>query len=113
METKSAAFEQLPDDAFDPRNLIEFQPGSIVSRVLVQRPSTTVTLFAVDDGQRISEHRSSHDAFIQLLEGTAGVTVAGDEQVLEAPEAIALPPEVPHALEAPSSFKMLLTMVRE
>lgn len=93
-------------------SLISYQGGSVVSRTLIEDKAGTVTLFAFDAGQGLSEHMAPYDALLQLLEGQARVTVAGNESPLEAGEAILLPAGKPHAVRASTRFKMLLTMIR-
>ena len=93
-------------------SLVSFQEGSVVSRTLVDDPAGTVTLFAFDAGQGLSEHKAPYDALLHVLEGEALVTVAGNESHLGAGEGILLPAGKPHAVRASSRFKMLLTMVR-
>jgi len=93
-------------------SLVSYQDGSVVSRTLIEDKAGTVTLFAFDEGQGLSEHTAPYDALLQLLEGEAEVTVAGNESHLETGEAIVLPAGKPHAVRASRRFKMLLTMVR-
>ena len=83
-----------------------------MSRTLLEDKAGTVTLFAFDAGQGLSEHTAPYDALLQLLEGQAEVTVAGNESRLEAGDAILLPAGKPHAVRASTRFKMLLTMIR-
>lgn len=92
--------------------LIAYQPGSVVSRALVQRPTGTVTLFAFDAGQGLSEHTAPYDAIVFVLDGQADVTVAGTLHRVRRGEALRMPGGRPHALHAPEPFKMLLVMVR-
>ena len=93
-------------------SLVSYQEDSVVSRTLLEDKAGTVTLFAFDAGQGLSEHTAPYDALLQLLEGEAEVTVAGNESHLEAGEAILLPAGKPHAVRASARFKMLLTMIR-
>lgn len=93
-------------------SLVAYQPGSVVSRTLVDAKAGTVTVFAFDEGQGLSEHRAPYDALLHLLEGSADVTIAGTTQRLERGEAIILPAGKPHAVRASTRFKMLLTMIR-
>ena len=83
-----------------------------MSRTLLEDKAGTVTLFAFDAGQGLSEHTAPYDALLQLLEGQAEVTVAGNESRLEAGDAILLPAGKLHAVRASTRFKMLLTMIR-
>ncbi len=93
-------------------SLVAYQEGSIVSRTLVDDPSGTVTLFAFDEGQALSEHRAPFDALLHVLDGEALVTISGKESRVSAGEAILLPAGEPHAVRAPRKFKMILTMIR-
>lgn len=93
-------------------SLVAYQEGSVVSRTLVEDRAGTVTLFAFDAGQGLSEHTAPYDALLHVIEGEALVTVAGNESRVAAGEAILLPAGKPHAVRAPQRFKMLLTMVR-
>ncbi|HEY7187261.1 MAG TPA: cupin domain-containing protein, partial [Vicinamibacterales bacterium] len=86
--------------------------GAVVSRTLVKRATGTVTMFAFDHGQGLSEHTAPFDALVQVLEGDVDVTVAGTTHQLSAGEVILMPANQPHALMARTRFKMLLTMIR-
>jgi quercetin dioxygenase-like cupin family protein len=92
--------------------LVNYQEGSVVSRTLVNRTTTTVTLFAFDDGQGLSEHTSPFDALAHVLEGEAEIVVSGKPLRTAAGEAVLMPANQPHSLRALSRFKMLLTMIR-
>lgn len=91
---------------------LEYQADGIASRVLLKQPSGSVTLFAFEDGQELSEHTCPYDALIQVLEGEAEVTIGGVAHEVKSSEIIHLPAGVPHAVRAPVRFKMLLTMLR-
>jgi quercetin dioxygenase-like cupin family protein len=93
-------------------DLVNYQEGSVVSRTIVKRATGTVTLFAFDEGQGLSEHTAAFDAVAQLLEGEAEITVAGKALRTTTGEAVLLPANQPHSLKALSRFKMLLTMIR-
>lgn len=93
-------------------DLVNYQEGSVVSRTIVRRATGTVTLFAFDDGQGLSEHTAAFDAIAHLLEGEAEITVSGKPLRARAGEAVLMPANQPHALKALSRFKMLLTMIR-
>ena len=94
------------------RQLIDFQTGSVVSKELLNKPSGTITLFAFDVGQGLSEHTAPYDAFVQVIEGLAEVTVSGVASQVKAGESLLLPANAPHALKAIESFKMILTMIK-
>jgi quercetin dioxygenase-like cupin family protein len=93
-------------------DLVNYQDGSVVSRTLVKRETGTVTLFAFDEGQGLSEHTAPFDALAQILEGQSEITVSGKPLRAVAGEAVLLPANQPHSLKALSKFKMLLTMIR-
>jgi quercetin dioxygenase-like cupin family protein len=93
-------------------DLVSYQDGAVVSRIVVKRESGSVTLFAFDTGQELSEHTAPYDALVQILDGEAAITIAGRPHRLSAGEMILLPAHQPHALQAVSRFKMLLTMIR-
>jgi quercetin dioxygenase-like cupin family protein len=93
-------------------DLVNYQEGSVVSRTIVKRSTGTVTLFAFDDDQGLSEHTAAFDAVAHLLEGEAEITVSGKPMRVKAGEAVLMPANQPHALKALSRFKMLLTMIR-
>ena len=104
--------DELDTRAFALSDLLAYQDGAIVSRTLIDEASATVTAFALDAGQRISEHSAPHEALLQVVDGTGEVRIDGEAFELSTGEAIMLPANVPHAVDAPSRFKMLLTMVR-
>jgi quercetin dioxygenase-like cupin family protein len=93
-------------------DLVSYQEGAVVSRIVVKRESGNVTLFAFDAGQELSEHTAPYDALVQVLEGEAAITVAGHLHRVGGGKMLLLPVHQPHALKALSRFKMLLTMIR-
>lgn len=92
--------------------LVHYQSGAVVSREIVKRPTGSVTIFAFDEGQGLSEHTAPFDALVHILEGAAEIRVAGNLHLLCAGELILLPALKPHALKAITKFKMTLTMIR-
>ena len=94
-------------------DLVSFQNSAVVSRTLVRKQSGTVTLFAFDEGQGLSEHTAPFDALVQILEGEAEITISGHPHRVRAGEVILLPASEPHALLAITRYKMLLTMIRQ
>ena len=94
------------------KDLINYQEGSVVSREIIRRPTGTVTLFAFDEGQGLSEHMAPFDALVHILDGQAEITISGKPYHLEQGEMIILPVNETHALKALSRFKMLLVMIR-
>jgi quercetin dioxygenase-like cupin family protein len=93
-------------------DLVSYQEGAVVSRIILKRETGNVTLFAFDAGQELSEHTAPYDALAQVVEGDAAITIAGRPYRLRAGEMIIMPAHQPHALKAVSRFKMLLTMIR-
>jgi quercetin dioxygenase-like cupin family protein len=92
-------------------DLVNYQEGSVVSRTIVKRATGTVTLFAFDEGQGLSEHTAAFDAVAHLLDGEAEITVSGRALRATTGEAVLMPANQPHSLKALSRFKMLLTMI--
>lgn len=98
--------------AVSPMTLAAYQPGAVVSRILLKRSGGTVTLFAFEEGQSLSEHTAPFDAIAHVLEGEALITIAGVPLTVPAGEIVLMPANQPHAVEARTRFKMLLTMIR-
>jgi len=94
-------------------SLVDYQAGSIVSKVLVKKKTGNVTLFAFAAGQELSEHTAPFDALVQVVDGAATITIAGQPHQLTAGQVILMPANIPHAVKAPNNMKMLLTMIRE
>ncbi len=93
-------------------DLVNYQDGAVVSRTLITRATGTITLFAFDEGQGLSEHTAPFDAVAHVLEGQADIVVSGKPLRTTAGEAVLMPANQPHSLKALSRFKMLLTMIR-
>jgi len=93
-------------------DLADYQNGSIVSRTIVDKNTGTVTFFAFDQGQGLSEHTAPYDALVHLLDGEAEITISGKPIHLRAGEMVIMPANEPHALKALKRFKMILTMIR-
>ncbi len=98
--------------AFSLSSLVNYQDGSVVSRVVLKREKGNVTIFAFDEGQGLSEHTSPFDALVEGVEGEAEVTVSGKPIALKPGEVVLLPANKPHAVKAITRFKMALTMIR-
>ena len=103
--TATAEVKQLAE-------LLQYQDGSIVSRVLLKNKGGTVTLFAFDIGEGLSEHTAPFDALVVVTDGEADVEIAGESFRVRQGETITLPANRPHAVKAVSRFKMLLIMIR-
>lgn len=91
---------------------VNYQDGAVVSREIVKKPTGTVTVFAFDAGQGLSEHTAPFDALVQVLEGEVEITISGHPHRLQGGELILMPANQPHALRGLRRFKMLLTMIR-
>ena len=102
---ESAAAVLLPD-------LVRYAENAVVSRTLMDRPGGTVTLFAFDQGQKLSEHTTPFDALVQVIDGEVRLVIGGREVIAGIGEMVLMPADVPHALAAVTPFKMLLTMIR-
>jgi quercetin dioxygenase-like cupin family protein len=96
----------------DLTKLLEYQQGAIVSRTVVERETGTVTVFAFDEGQCLSEHTAPFDALIYVLEGSAKVTVSDRESDVAPGEMFIMPADQPHAVRAETRLKMALVMIR-
>jgi quercetin dioxygenase-like cupin family protein len=92
-------------------DFITYQEGAVVSRTLIDKEAGTVTLFAFDKGQGLSEHSAPYDAMVQVLEGEVNVVISGNPTLVKQGELTIMPANKPHALTAVSKFKMLLTMI--
>lgn len=113
MTTARTSQTQLPPA--EPMALIEavqYAPGSVVSRTLLKTETGTLTLFAFDGGQALSEHTAPFDALVQVLDGTATLTIGTATVPVRAGELVLMPANVPHAVLPAGRFKMLLTMFR-
>jgi quercetin dioxygenase-like cupin family protein len=95
----------------DFKELVAYQEGQVVSRTLVQGKPVSVTLFAFAEGEEISSHASSGDAIVQVLDGSAEITIGTEKFIVRSGESIVMPADIPHALFAREAFKMILTVI--
>jgi len=93
-------------------DLVSYQAGSVVSKTLIEKKTGTVTLFAFDKGEGLSEHTAPFDAMVLVLDGMAEISIAGNPVKVRQGEMIIMPGNKPHALRAVEQFKMMLTMIR-
>jgi quercetin dioxygenase-like cupin family protein len=93
-------------------NLAGYQDGAVVSRTVLDKPVGTITAFAFDAGEGLSEHSSPYDAFVQVLDGEGEITIEGKVQTVSAGEIVIMPANKLHSLRAVKRFKMLLVMIR-
>jgi quercetin dioxygenase-like cupin family protein len=103
METKAAHAAEM----------IQYQDGSVVSRVIIKSKAGSVTLFAFDAGQELSEHTAPFEALVHVLDGEAEIVIAGVAHHLKAGDLVVMPANKPHAVKAVKRFKMILTMIKE
>lgn len=99
--------------SFDLTKLIEYSKDSIVSRTIAERKAGTLTVFAFDKGQGLSEHSAPFDAIVQVIDGNGEFTIGGVPVKVSAGQLIIMPANVPHAVRAVKKFKMLLTMIKK
>ncbi|MGE5304900.1 MAG: cupin domain-containing protein [Alphaproteobacteria bacterium] len=93
-------------------DLVQYQTGSVVSRTLIKKPTGTVTAFAFDAGEGLSEHTSPFDALVLMIDGQAEITISGATHTVKAADVFMLPAHQPHALKALTRFKMILVMIK-
>lgn len=107
--TSLKIFTSVPVDL---TSSIEYSSNSVVSRTLVDNKAGTITLFAFDEGQGLSEHSAPFDAVVQVLDGEAVLTIGGNDVKVTSGQMVVMPANIPHAVSATKRFKMLLTMLR-
>jgi len=93
-------------------DLVSYQDGSVVSRTIVKKETGSVTVFAFDGAQALSEHTAPFSALVQVIEGRAEVSIEGKPHELAAGDVILMPADIPHSVRAIERFKMVLTMIR-
>ena len=93
-------------------SLVDYQDGSVVSKEIIKKEKGTVTLFAFDKGQGLSEHTAPFDALVYIMDGSAEIYIAGKANSLKTGQIIIMPANKPHALKALERFKMLLVMIK-
>ncbi|OGN93303.1 MAG: cupin [Chloroflexi bacterium RBG_13_50_10] len=104
--------EQLKAQAVKLADLVDYQDGSVVSREIISKQAGTVTLFAFDKGQGLSEHTAPFDALVYVFDGEAEIVISGKPLRLGEGEMVIMPANHPHSLKAIRRFKMLLTMIK-
>ncbi len=112
MTTPNAPGSLNPAEPLAVAQGVQYAPGSVVSRTLLKTETGTLTLFAFDTGQELSEHTAPFNAVVQVLDGTANLTIGGKPVAVETGEVVLMPANIPHAVRAGTRFKMLLTMFR-
>ena len=96
----------------DINELIDYSTNSVVSKTLVEKNTGTITLFAFDEGQGLSEHSAPFDALVYVFDGEAEISIAGAKHILKAGQMLMMPANVPHALKALKKYKMMLIMIK-
>ena len=102
----------VPARAISLAGQVDYQAGSVVSKTLLKKTSGSITLFAFDAGQGLSEHQTPHDAFVQVVDGAGTLRIGGKDVAAKAGDVVLMPANVPHAVQAHERFKMLLVMIR-
>jgi quercetin dioxygenase-like cupin family protein len=97
----------------DMETLLSYQNNAIVSSMIIAKNTGTVTLFAFDKGEGLSEHSAPYDAMVYIVDGKSEITISGEKFIVSAGEFIIMPANEPHALNACENFKMLLIMIKE
>jgi quercetin dioxygenase-like cupin family protein len=108
----SASNKTLMAQAAVLADLIDYQEGSVVSRTVIDKKAGTVTLFAFDENEGLSEHTAPYDALVYVFDGEADVVISGNPVRVKKGEMTIMPANAPHALKAVTKFKMLLVMIR-
>lgn len=105
--------EDIKGKPLDIQALLDYQDDSVVSREVIKKELGTVTFFAFDQGQGLSEHSAPFDAMVQVIDGEAEITISGVKHAVKAGEIIIMPANEPHALQAVNGpYKMILTMIK-
>ena len=110
---KQEVAEKLIAHQASTNDLLDYQEGSVVSRTLIDKKTGTVTLFAFDEGQGLSEHTAPFDALVHIIDGEAEITISGKGIHVKGGEMVIMPAHEPHALRALKRFKMILIMIRQ
>ena len=103
----------MPEEALQLLDLVNYQDGSVVSHAIIKKELGSVTLFAFDQGQGLSEHTAPFDALVNILDGEAEIVIAGKPHRLKVNQAILMPANKPHSLNAIKRFKMMLVMIKQ
>ena len=104
---------RMDQDIVNLASALEYQEHSVISRVMLKNAGGTITLFAFDEGEGLSEHATPYDAFVTIIEGETRIRIADREHSLRAGDSLVLPASIPHAVDAVTKFKMLLVMIKE
>jgi len=113
MAERKGTDQKLVAKAFNYNDIVSYQEGSIVSRTIIDKDEGTVTVFAFDEGQRLSTHSAPYDALVQIVDGNGIITIEETVFKITAPGAIIMPANKPHSVAGEGPFKMVLTMIRK
>lgn len=111
--TDTKEFKDLIGTPIPLKSLAEYQDGSVVSRMVINRKSGTVTAFAFDKGEGLSEHSAPYDALVIVLEGEAEIPIGGVSHFVKEGDMLIMPAKIPHAVHPLTRFKMMLVMIHE
>lgn len=111
-ESQQQETQDLRAKPFRLAEMIDYRQSSIVSRTIVAKGTGTVTLFAFDEGEGLSDHTAPFDALVYVVEGTAQITISGKPMALKQGEMVIMPAHEPHAVKASGKFKMMLVMIK-
>lgn len=112
MSDKQPLEQRIRQQAIDWNEDLTAQPDAIVSKTLIEKKTGTLTVFAFDEGQSLSEHSAPFDAFVHILSGTMDIKLEGRPITVNQGESLIMPADIPHALEAKAQTRMLLVMIR-
>ena len=112
MAERKGTDRKLISKVFNYNEIVAYQDGSIVSRTIIDKDEGTVTVFAFDEGQRLSTHSAPFDALVQIVDGTGIIQIEDEVFEINTPGAIIMPANKPHAVKAVERFKMMLTMIK-
>ena len=105
--------EDIKAESLNVEELVSYEKDSVVSREIIKKELGTVTFFAFDKGQGLSEHSAPFDAMVQIIDGEAEITISGEKHTVKKGQMIIMPANEPHALQAANSpYKMILTMIK-
>lgn len=97
---------------FNFTGIIDYADGAVVSRTIIKKPTGTVTVFAFDKGEGLSEHTAPFNALVNVLDGKADIIINGVSHLLDAGQSVIMPANIPHAVKAVEKFKMVLVMIK-
>jgi len=110
--TESNAINDYVKEGLNMKDQVAYQDNTVISKTLIKKDTGTLSLFAFDAGEGLSEHSAPFDAFVHVLDGTAEIIISGTAYNISAGEMIIMPADQPHAVKANQKFKMLLVMIK-